>query len=179
MAWNKEVFGNIFHKKRRLLARLEGIDCVRGTWDNPYLRQLQKYLWREYHEILLHEDLLWSQHARKDWLHFGDMNTKFFHLLAVTCRRRNKIKALLDDQDNMVLDPAQLSDMAVRFFSSLFTEEGSFNSWPWGHFPSLAQDWLDSVQAKPLDSEIKVTMFSMSALKAPGPNGLHPVFFKS
>lgn len=79
----------------------------------------------------------------------------------------------------MVLDPAQLSDMAVRFFSSLFTEEGSFNSWPWGHFPSLAQDWLDSVQAKPLDSEIKVTMFSMTALKAPGPNGLDLVFFKS
>lgn len=24
--WNQDTFGNIFHKKRRLLARLEGID---------------------------------------------------------------------------------------------------------------------------------------------------------
>lgn len=44
---------------------------------------------------------------------FGDMNTKFFHLSTITCRKRNKIEAFLDDQDNMVLDPEELSPMIV------------------------------------------------------------------
>lgn len=95
------------------MARLEGVDHARGSHDNSFLQQLQQQLWKQYHEILLHEDLFWYQRACKDWLKFGDMNTKFFHLSTITCRKRNKIEAFLDDQDNMVLDPEELSPMIV------------------------------------------------------------------
>ena len=38
--WNKEVFGCIFHRKRRILARLQGIQRSLSERFNPWLASL-------------------------------------------------------------------------------------------------------------------------------------------
>lgn len=40
--WNQNVFGNIFNCKKRLLARLEGIERKLTLSPNPYLLKLRK-----------------------------------------------------------------------------------------------------------------------------------------
>lgn len=66
--WNKNTFGDIFAKKRKLICRLHGISRALGRGPNDFLEQLQKELWEEYEEILFREELLWFQKFRYKWL---------------------------------------------------------------------------------------------------------------
>lgn len=45
-------FGNIFHKKRRLMARMEGINGKLSMGQQPYLSKLIRKLRKEYDSVL-------------------------------------------------------------------------------------------------------------------------------
>ena len=50
--WNKEVFGCIFHNKRRIIARLQGIQRRLGERYEPGLARLDVKLREEYNQIV-------------------------------------------------------------------------------------------------------------------------------
>lgn len=50
--WNKNVCGNIFHKKRRLGARIEGIQRALTSKQSYFLENLECDLIQEYNETL-------------------------------------------------------------------------------------------------------------------------------
>lgn len=56
--WNKDYFGNIFHYKHRLLARLRGIQKALERYNSGSLIRLESSLKRELEEVLMQEDLL-------------------------------------------------------------------------------------------------------------------------
>lgn len=89
MQWNFDVFGNIFTRKRRLLARIGGIQRDRDRSDNPFLIKLKAELTVEYETLRDHENIFWKQKYRDKWLQDGVRNTKFFHL-ATLVRRKEK-----------------------------------------------------------------------------------------
>lgn len=99
-SWNKEVFHNIFQKKRELFARIGGIQKKLAFNHDRGLIKLEGKLRRELDEVLYREELLWYQKSRADWIKNGDRNTSYFHLSTVVRRWRNKIVALKDDQGN-------------------------------------------------------------------------------
>ncbi|XVF09026.1 hypothetical protein REPUB_Repub07fG0055100 [Reevesia pubescens] len=92
--WKDEVFGNIFHKKRKLLRRIEGIQSSGFYGFSVRLHQLEDELLQEYQQILDQEELLWLQKSRLDWIYNGERNTKFFHLTTLIRRNRNRIGRL-------------------------------------------------------------------------------------
>ena len=49
--WNKEVFANIFARKRNIEARLRGIQVANGTNPSQVLIDLEKHLRRDYAEL--------------------------------------------------------------------------------------------------------------------------------
>lgn len=55
--WNKVTFGNIFHRKRRLLAKLEGIQQALKVKLTRSLGQLERKLQNELKEVLTHKEL--------------------------------------------------------------------------------------------------------------------------
>ena len=57
--WNKVVYGNIFQRKRRVLARIGGIHKVIAWRGNPFLYQLEEALATEYRQILRQEEIHW------------------------------------------------------------------------------------------------------------------------
>ncbi|XP_074318679.1 uncharacterized protein LOC141655501 [Silene latifolia] len=77
--WNKEVFGNIFRKKRELLARIEGCQRHLSIARTSNIIKLEAKLRRELDEVLEREELLWYQKYRVDFIRDGDRNTSFFH----------------------------------------------------------------------------------------------------
>lgn len=70
--WNQQVFGNIFYKKARCVARLDGIQrglCVKNS---PFLEDFEGKVTAELNEILIREHLYWKQKAGIRWLQGGE-----------------------------------------------------------------------------------------------------------
>nr|GLL21643.1 hypothetical protein TSUD_63510 [Ipomoea trifida] len=102
--WNTNVFGNIFHRKKIIIARLSGVqrkiaqNCHRG------LLSLEKKLATEYQEILYQEELLWYQRSREDWIVSGDRNTKYYHVAATIRKSRNSFSSLRGEVGDWITD---------------------------------------------------------------------------
>lgn len=103
-AWNRSTFGNIFRKKRNLLARLKGIQSSNVYPTSSFLQQLEKDLIGQYNDILKLEEEFWKLKSHINWLQQGDANTKFYHLTTIKRRRRNQITALKDSVGNWIYD---------------------------------------------------------------------------
>ncbi|XP_031131901.1 uncharacterized protein LOC116033288 [Ipomoea triloba] len=106
--WNRTVFGNIFHRKKIVLARLEGVQRRYSTNPHRGIVRLEQKLIEEYQTILHQEELLWYQRSREDWILSGDRNTKYYHLAAAIRKSRNSISSLRLDNGEWITDPANL-----------------------------------------------------------------------
>ncbi|XP_075659051.1 uncharacterized protein LOC142628906 [Castanea sativa] len=64
--WNKEVFGNIFQRKSRIEARLNGIQKALANGPSSFLINLEKQLREEFGEVSKQEEELWSIKSREE-----------------------------------------------------------------------------------------------------------------
>lgn len=95
-----EIFGHIFHRKKRVLARIEGINKeLERNWSHALVSQEYK-LRSESFDILRQEEVFWYQKSRRKWIKDGDCNTRFFHLYTMIRRKRNKIDRLQLQNEN-------------------------------------------------------------------------------
>lgn len=92
-----EIFSN---KKRKILARLAGLQSSIHYSTSIFLQNLETQLSLEYSHILHIEEEFWQLKSRINWLNEGDANTKFYHLFTLHRRRRNRINALQDSVGN-------------------------------------------------------------------------------
>ncbi|XP_015933190.1 uncharacterized protein LOC107459476 [Arachis duranensis] len=70
--WNKEIFGHILKKKRRILNRLEGIQRNDAYGRNSFLQRLEKELLADLEEILNQEEIMWMQKSRQQFFVDGE-----------------------------------------------------------------------------------------------------------
>ena len=77
--WNRDVFGNIFRRKQKILARLGGIQRALENHNSRNLISLETQLRKDLDEVMAQEEIYWYQKARKDWIMLGDRNTSYFH----------------------------------------------------------------------------------------------------
>lgn len=92
ISWNKNVFGNIFRKKRWTLARIKGVQDSQSKSFSHNLISLEKDLVADYNNILAQEELLWFQKSRAKWIVMGERNTRYFHLSTIIRRRKPKLR---------------------------------------------------------------------------------------
>ena len=180
--WNKEVYGNIFQRKRRVLDRLGGVQKAIASRGNPSLYQLEETLETEYRQILRQEEIHWYQKSRCQWISFGDRNTSYFHTKTIIRRQRNKIKALKNEQNVWVWGEDSLKKMAREYFQKLFSfeqEEIQESRSLEGYFPEIDPNFMANLVNPVLEEEIKVAIFGMKPYKAPGPDGYQPIFYQS
>ena len=79
--WNRSVFGNIFARKKRVLARINGAQKALSNGPSHFLIQLEKSLIDEYNLIMQQEEEYWALKSRLNWAAYGDSNTSFFSCL--------------------------------------------------------------------------------------------------
>ncbi|GLT60498.1 hypothetical protein SLA2020_332620 [Shorea laevis] len=177
--WNREIFGNLFHRKRQLKARLEGIQNSVNYANSNYLQHLETELLQEYHQVLHAEELFWCQKSCVEWIASGDRNTSFYHASTIIRRSRNRISALKVDGE-WVAEPQYLKQHIREFFVGLFTRKDISSSFKdYSAFqPCLSADDGSSLLNPVSLEEVRVALFSMKGLKSPGPDGIQPIFYQ-
>lgn len=136
--WNKEVFGNIFARKRNIEARFRGIQVANGTNPSQVLIDLEKFLRRDYVELQRIEKEYWVMELRIEWMVQGDRNTTFYHTSTISRRKRNQINALVDSNRVWLKNPGDLVGHVREGFMSLFTsnmEMGFRKPWSISNWP--------------------------------------------
>ncbi|KAL4300764.1 hypothetical protein AHAS_Ahas17G0233500 [Arachis hypogaea] len=121
--WNREVFGNVFKRKRKLLGRIAGIQKTQSYGRNPFLEDLERELNRELEQILEQEEILWMQKSRQLWITDGDRNTKYYHTKTAIRRRKNRILKLRLENGNWSEDQEELKNSAIAYYSKLYEED--------------------------------------------------------
>ncbi|KAH9666673.1 reverse transcriptase domain-containing protein [Citrus sinensis] len=131
--------------------------------------------------FITEEEILWYQKSRRDWIEFGDRNTKYFHRQTIQRRRQNQIAMLKDEHDNWIEDVDIIKAHAVTFFKNLYTKElGEHIPYPLvSMFPRVDEMNLGKLNAEVCEDDIREAIFSMHPLKAPGIDGLHTVFYQT
>ncbi|GLT97187.1 hypothetical protein SLE2022_147640 [Rubroshorea leprosula] len=179
--WSRNTFGHIFDKKRELNVRLNGIQKALSFKPSTFLSSLEKELSKEYANILKFEEDLWFMKSRTNWVVDGDRNSKFFHLSTIKHRSHNRIHCLRISTDEWVSDQREISNLIVHYFRDLFTSSlahsyhDSFSLIGGLSSNTMASYVDDDI---PSDKEIHDALFSLKPFKAPGPDGLHPMFFQ-
>jgi endonuclease/exonuclease/phosphatase family metal-dependent hydrolase len=177
--FNKDVFGNIFARKKEVEARLRGIQRALEDIDSANLVRLHKELLDEYENILFQEETMWFQKSREQWIKLGSRNTSFFHAQTIIRRKRNKIHGIRLQSGEWCTDPDIMKGEALKFFKDLFcSSQPMINSTEEDVVNSLDDTAIAELVRPITKIEVYDALMSMKSYKAPGPNGFQPIFFK-
>ena len=148
-----------------------------GSRDHEEVIRLKNEL-NVLHDI---EEKMWQQRSRVQWLKNGDQNTKFFHGTTTQRKRKNFIKGLCDGNGVWQEDEEVFSALLNDFYTNLFTSSN----------PQELNRVLDGVNVVVTDNmrakldrpftseEVGEAIKGMAPLKAPGPDGVPPLFFQT
>lgn len=114
------MFGNIFHKKARLEARLRGIQQAMGIHPIAFMVNLEGQIREEYLEVLNYEADLWATKSRYKWLIQGERNTTFFHTSTLLKRKRNYLTCIKDNMGNWVEEEEKVVEVIRKGYSDMF-----------------------------------------------------------
>ncbi|KAK5771808.1 hypothetical protein PVK06_048052 [Gossypium arboreum] len=160
--WNKCVYGCISQQKRNLMHKLSKVQNVVDLSGSKSLRHLELEIREGLESILYHEEILYKQKSRCEWLKLGDRNTSYFHRRTIQRRKFNKNTALRDADGEWVFDQDALKREAVNFFQKLYGEvPGTLGNLPQSAFLGLKAEDVDFLGRIVTNEEIKATLFDM------------------
>ena len=134
----------------------------------------------EINDQLDKEMKMWFQRSRSLWAVHGDRNSKFFHMKATQRYRRNRITGIKNSLGKWCTDQRVIATEVIDFFSKLFSSSNFCQ-------PELALGTIETVVTDDMNrqlaaefKECKVheALSQMASLKAPGPDGMPPLFFQ-
>ena len=177
-SWSKEHFGSVksqIAKKKELLWKVEEMAAKGGDYE------LVVTLRCELNILLDKESRMRKQRARTQWLAKGDKNTKYFHAVATQRKRKKFIKGIRDDEGVWQSEDEVVSPLFVDFYTRLFTSSN-------GHdidrilegVNKVVSDSMNFELLKPYNKEeVDVAIKQIAPLKAPGSDGMPPIFYQS
>ncbi|KAL8143578.1 hypothetical protein V2J09_016610 [Rumex salicifolius] len=181
--WNRRSFGNVFYRKRKLLARIAGVQRQLSVNPSGRLLSLDRYLGRKLDVVLDQEQLIWFQKSRANFLIEGDRNTIYYHLSTIVKRRAAKFLGLMDTEGNWVSNKLEVEKLVVDFFARLYTADPEIRSSlvvPTFSvtFPQLPTSEVDRLSAPFSGEDVWAALKSMSPYKSPGPDGYPALFYQ-
>lgn len=120
-SWNKNQFGKIHSKKKRILARIYGIQRAIAFSPSASLINFENQLHKELEVILDQERDLWALKSRINWMIQGDRNTYFYHMSALARRKRNHIALIKNEVGEWITKEGGVMDHFRKGFISLYT----------------------------------------------------------
>uniref|UniRef100_A0A2N9I4J4 Reverse transcriptase domain-containing protein n=1 Tax=Fagus sylvatica TaxID=28930 RepID=A0A2N9I4J4_FAGSY len=177
--WNYQEFGNVNFKQQQIFCELEVLhskECQEGL--SSFERAHRGGLLLELDKLAHLEETSWRQKSRVLWLKEGDNNTKFFHKIANSNRRRNLMEKL-EVGDLIFSSDSDIRDQAVQFYESLYTESEPWRPFvddlPFSELGDMDRDLLDSRFER---EEILQVVKDLQGDKSPGPDGFTMAFYQ-
>ena len=176
--WSKAHFGNVkkqIQQTKEMLWKVE----ERLVKENNYEEVLR--LKTELSVLLDKEEQIWHHKSRVQWIKSGDKNTRFLHGIATNRKRKNFIKGLRDTDGNWQSKEAAFTKVLVDFYVELFTTSNSQNL-------ENVLEGIQGVFSRDMNSklitpykaeEVELAIKEMAPLKAPGPDGMPPLFYQT
>lgn len=174
--WSKQSFGNIKTKIHEVEKRLRQAETVSMQGGEHFPVVLLK---KELHSLLAKEERLWRQRSRTEWLKVGDRNTRYIHCRATQRKRRNNVYRLKNPNGLWTTDFAQVPALFFYYYNSLFqTEHPDQIEQVVEHImPVVTEGMNEDLCREFTPAEVVVALKQMAPLKAPGPDGLPPLFY--
>jgi hypothetical protein len=126
------------------------------------------------------EEIKWSQRARANWLQHDDKNMAYFQGFASARGKKNFIKTLKNENGQFVEGTENLNPVVVNYFTNLFSLKVNVTDPAFTDkiTPKVTCEMNDKLIAPYAAEDAKKAVFSIGDLKAPGPDGIHPLFYK-
>ncbi|XP_055962333.1 uncharacterized protein LOC126687828 [Mercurialis annua] len=174
--WAFHNIGSVRYNIKQKTELLKSHQCQVGDEIDKAVAALQE----EIDELLLKEDILWKQRSRADWLQAGDRNTKFFHQKASNRKKNNNIHRLRDDSGVWQYGE-DIKGVVVNYFHELFSSGNPTDQERVTDCPDafLSADQIHVLQQPFLAEEVQLALKKMGPSKAPGPDGLPVIVYKS
>ena len=164
-------------EKRRVVMR-ELVTCV----PTVHIVDEMKRMDAEIDELEQREEVHWAQRSRQNWLRDGDQNTAFFHRKASQRRSRNTIKGVMDDGGVWKADEEEAKGIFLEYFQALFTTNGENDEMQQVLAtvkPKVTTQMNADMGAPYTREEVIETLKQMHPTKAPGPDGMPALFYKT
>ena len=180
--WNREVVGNLFSHRKKIEARLNGVQKALANRHDDFLVELERSLRKDYVNVKELIDEFWAMRARINWLVFGERNTSFYHTYVINRSRRNRITSLKDSVENYITEENEVVDYIRRWYINLYTIDMKDSQRKVWDIPNwlvrLSEEEAQALALPIKEREIKDGLWALKAFKAPGPNGLHAGFYQ-
>lgn len=177
--WRNDVFGSLNTRRRRCMARLEGVQRELSNYPSTFLSQLEGNLMEELNDIMLQEEILWQQKNNLQWLLEGEQNTRFFHQTMANRQRNKYVNRLKSKNGAWVTSAEDIRNVLPDHYQGLFqaqpVHECDDDDLIINTFSTTDRSWINR-NISP--SEVEEAVFNMGAYKAPGPDGLPLIFFQ-
>lgn len=177
MHWANKEFGNVKKKKKELYERLRELQQIE---QNPVAEHETRKIELELDEVLKNEETMWLQRSRAIWLQDGDRNTKFFHQKATNRKRRNTIQCIQNERGESVTKFEDIVAVVRNYFIQVFSHEAGgddtdvLNALECKVTPDINKALTKDYSTEEVLQAIK----QMHPAKAPGPDGMTPLFFQ-
>ncbi|KAL0355668.1 UNVERIFIED_CONTAM: LINE-1 retrotransposable element O protein [Sesamum radiatum] len=173
---------NSFKERRHRIEVLEKIlTKIRSRPLTGEVKNKEDKVRRELEGLLLEDEVYWRQRGKIQWLKGGDKNTSFFHRAASNRKRINSIFRLRDAHGNWIEKNEEIRNWIETYFRGIFSscrpsveeiEEGTA-----ALSSKVTQEMEDDLLQPFTEEEVTNTLFQMSPLKSPGPDGMPPIFY--
>lgn len=126
------------------------------------------------------EDAMWRQRSRQNWFREGDRNTRFFHAKASSRFQKNFIEGVFDATEVWQEEDGEIEDSFVKYYSDLFTSSNplDFSEIVEAVQPKVSPDMNMKLIKEFGPGEVLRALKQMHPSKAPGPDGMPPLFFQ-
>ena len=129
LKWNRQQFGNIFQRKKSIMARINGIQWVNSIKPSTFLLNLESELQKELKVMLDQEEELWALKSRVNWMIQRDRNTSFYHVSILVRMKRSQILAIKNSMGEWLHDEVYIIEFIRKGFDGIYTSSLLSSSW--------------------------------------------------
>ena len=175
--WERDHFGNIrntLKEKRKELAKVEKEAVRIGL--NFRLHELKK----EITDLVDKENRLWFQRSKVLWAKQGDRNSKYFHSRATQRWHKNTIQKLRSSSGQWKSNNTEVAEILIGYFQELYTSANQTlcDAATMSIEKIISSDLNNQLEQEFTAWEVQKAIKEMAPLKAPGPDGMPPLFYQ-